>query len=666
VPSAAGGPDGLKGDSLLRRSIATVGAVVLGLALTQSGAPAAPSAADPGPDAGQKASLAAGVGVATKAAPGAKPAGANPYLALVPDATTVDYAGWATYLKSQAGALAAARLKSLAASNSPALKVATAAPVAVDEEEPAGTTGSDDTVATAQQITDFGTGTGQSPKIRILGSLDNEGITVTAVPPSTEDDGAIPLATETGVGRFISGAITTGTIGDGPHGTTGTGTGDYDYYKVTAAAGQVVTVSTATPTGQLDTVVQLYDAQGTLLATNDDFNGLDSQLQYKAPAPGTYFAVVAGYRGLPVDPFDPAAGAGGGSVGPYAVTITAGAVDTDYYAIKLQPGDIIGASVTGSPTYLTVYDTTSRPVHGSGEDASSIYPMASPLPGGGNAVTDYVATKAGWHTIGVAHGSGTYDVTVEGYRPVLEGAKPTQTLFLDFDGARVNTGVFGGTGNVDLSPFSAFVAKWGLTNADRDALIDAVVAGVSENLHQDMIASGLNNRFDLTILNSKDDPDPWGQPNVSRIIVGGTIAESGVNTIGISQSIDPGNFETEETALVLLDELSQPSGPIDSLNSYITPASDKVTFLGHALGNVIAHEGGHFFGNFHTDNLDAQPNVMDAGGTGFGTLFGVGPDDIGGTADDVDVDFGDDAFIPAEGFTGTEDTLGRVDFGVTN
>ena len=31
---------------------------------------------------------------------------------------------------------------------------------------------------------------------------------------------------------------------------------------------------------------------------------------------------------------------------------------------------------------------------------------------------------------------------------------------------------FGGTGNVQLSPFSAFVAKWGLTNADQDKLID--------------------------------------------------------------------------------------------------------------------------------------------------------------------------------------------------
>lgn len=666
MPSVAGNADAAEGGDLMRRSIAIIGAIVLGLALTQGTAHAAPPNADPGPNAGQEASLVAGVGVAAKAAAGAKPAGPNPFLALVPDATKVDYAGWAKYLKGQASAKAAARLKALAASNSPALKVATAAPIAVDEDEPDGTSGSNDTPATAQQIGDFGTGANKAPKIRILGSLDNEQITITSISPSTEDDGAIPLAADTGISTFRRGATTTGTVGDGPHGSAGTGTNDYDFYKLTADAGDVITVTTATPTGLLDTVVLLYDTAGNLLASNDDFSGLDSRLQYKAPASGTYYAAVVGYRGIPIDPFDPALGTGGGSEGPYTVTITAGVVDTDFFAVKLKAGDVIGASVAGSATYLTVYDTTPREVHGSEQDASFIYPMDSPLPGGGKAVTDYVATKPGWHYVGVAAGSGSYDITVEGYRPPLQGAKPTQTLFLDFDGARVNTGVWGGTGNVQLSPFSAFVAKWGLTNADRDALIDAVVAGVTESIKQDMIDSGLNSRFKLKILNSKDDPDPWGKPNVSRVVVGGTIAESGIDTIGIAQSIDPGNFETEETALVLLDVLSEPAGGQASLNTYLTPESDRIAFIGHALGNVVAHESGHFFGNFHTDNLDERANIMDAGGAGFDTLFGVGPDGVGGTADDPDVDFGEDAFLPAEGFTGTEDTLGRIAFGVTS
>lgn len=49
-------------------------------------------------------------------------------------------------------------------------------------------------------------------------------------------------------------------------------------------------------------------------------------------------------------------------------------------------------------------------------------------------------------------------------------------------------------------------------------------------------------------MNSKDSPDLWGGKNVSRVIVGGTQAEAGLATIGIAQSIDPGNFATQETA----------------------------------------------------------------------------------------------------------------------
>jgi hypothetical protein len=47
-------------------------------------------------------------------------------------------------------------------------------------------------------------------------------------------------------------------------------------------------------------------------------------------------------------------------------------------------------------------------------------------------------------------------------------------------------------------------------------------------------------------------------------------------------------------------------------------------------------------------------------------LYGVGPDGVGGTADDPDVDFGEGVVNPSEGFTGTEDTLSRIVFGVTS
>jgi len=662
----------------MRRSIVTVGAVVLGLvAFTPGAAPAAP--AEPTAPSQTKlspadrASIDAGLGVAPKAAPGTKPKGPNPLLAMVPDAAKVDYSGWQNYMRKLAPAKSAARLKALAAASPTAKAKAASPPVAIDEQEPDGTAGANDSPATAQLIDGFGTSAKQFAKARILGQLNPETASVTEVDPNPEDDGSITLAGDSTVDGDHEGVTTDAVIGDGPHGRqTGDGSNDFDFYEIHATAGKQLSVATSTPTGALDTVVVLYDPTGKVLASNDDSNGtLDSTLVYDVPSTGTVYAMVAAYSGLPADPFDSGSGGGIGDTtppteGPYTVTIASNSVDTDFYGVNLKAGDVIGASVKGEASTLTVYDTDPREVHGSEQDASFIYPPASPLPGGGVAVTDYVATKAGWHYVGVKNGDGAYDITLEAYRPPLQGAKPTQTLFLDFDGGRVNTGIFGGTGNVDLSPFSAFIAKWGLTNADRDKLIDAVIAGVTENLKQDLVASGLNKKFKLKILNSRDDADPWGEANVSRIVVGGTIAESGVSTIGIAQSIDPGNFETEETALVLLDEVSQPAGPEDSFNTYIGPGSDKVAFIGHALGNVVAHEGGHFFGDWHTDNLDAKANVMDSGGENFDVLFGVGPDGIGGTADDADVDFGDDVFSVAEGFTGTEDTLGRVVFGVTS
>ena len=62
-------------------------------------------------------------------------------------------------------------------------------------------------------------------------------------------------------------------------------------------------------------------------------------------------------------------------------------------------------------------------------------------------------------------------------------------------------------------------------------------------------------------------------------------------------------------------------------------------FVGTALGNIASHEAGHYFGNWHVDQFNDVLNLMDQGGN-FPLLYGVGPDRVGGTADDPDVDFG--------------------------
>jgi len=218
--------------------------------------------------------------------------------------------------------------------------------------------------------------------------------------------------------------------------------------------------------------------------------------------------------------------------------------------------------------------------------------------------------------------------------------------------SRVNTGIFGGPGVRRLSPLSAFLGRWGIPASRENAVINRIVATVEENLR----LSGAQ----VDVLNSRDHPDPFGQPDVSRLIVGGTIDESGIPTIGIAQSIDPGNYETEETALILLDIVSGPARDDASFNAYLKPSSDRVRFVGTALGNVASHEAGHYLGSFHVDQYNDVLNLMNQGGVNFDQLYGVGPDGIGGTADDPDVDFGEDRWNPDEGFTGIENTAART------
>jgi hypothetical protein len=538
-------------------------------------------------------------------------------------------------------------------------------------ETEAGAAGTNNTAKTAELIPALGTGAADNPAAQLTGELAAPAAAPVAIPGAAEDNGSIPLAGDLDLSTATTTKLT-GVLGDGPHGIGSNdeiadGTGDFDFYRVDGKAGDFVTLDLDTPSGgSLDSVLVLWTADGQSVLSNDDFGGsTDSLLTYQLPADGPYYVSVAGFGdSVPYDPFDSSTGFGGGSTGDYSLTASTGA-DVDTYAVNLDAGDVVGLSVTGAAGRLEVHDPADGLVLRSAQDTSAIYPASSPLPGGGSAVLAYVADSGGRYTFRVLGGQGDYQVTAEIYRAGGGTTHVIQKVYLDFDNLCVNTGIFGSfMGDQTMSPMSSFLPRWGLLPSDKGAVISAVVATVKENLSSDPRLT--NSMAVIKVLNSRDNKDPMGQPGVSRVIVGGTIDQLGFWTVGLAESVDPGNFAPGESAVVLLDQMSAPAEDNNdaSLNGYLTSKSDRIAFIGHALGNVVSHEAGHLLGSFHTDQSDATANLMDAGGNA-PMMYGVGPDGIGGTGDDVDVDFGDDAYSPGEGLTGTQDTMAVTAFGLT-
>ena len=590
----------------------------------------------------------------------------NPYLANLPDFHDANYFAWNKQMHEQAARradsakLASNRRAAFDTNGRGVNARGVLTPFVHDEEEPDGTRGSNDSHVDAEPIPGFGTAASRMPAVRILGELAAP-VGAPRTLATTEDQGSIPLATRTGIAGGAT--VTNSVLGDGPHGPVasgGDGTNDFDFYSVDVAAGETLTADTEGSAAGTDTILVVWDAAGEPLAADDDSGtGVLSSLSFTPEAPGTYYVMVGGYAfdPLPADPFDSGSGAGGADTGAYRVSIASRTLDTDYYSVRLRPGDVVGAGAEGSATGLTVRTPSGEQrVGGIGTDASSLYPPTSPLIGGGNTAIAYVAEEAGWYSVEVTGGSGAYDVTVEGYRPGTQGDRGRrQTVLLDFAPGRVNTGTWGGPGQRNVSPFAAFVPQWGIARTEARRMENRILNQVRRNLQAEI--AGTNPAVNVDVLNARDNQELIGQENVSRIYVAGTIAETGISTIGIAQYIDPGNFGHQDEAIVLLDVLSAPAGPASSLNTYINASSDRIAFVTAAVANVTAHEVGHTIGSYHTDNADEIHNMMDSGGANFGqNLYGVGPDNVGGTADDENIEFQTDTYAPVEGFTGLEDT----------
>jgi len=363
--------------------------------------------------------------------------------------------------------------------------------------------------------------------------------------------------------------------------------------------------------------------------------------------------------------------------------------DVDYFRFTAVKGDIVGAAaenigLTADP-FLSIRDSVDTEIVENGNGGSYyLYPPESPLPVHTDAFDSYVSLVApsdGTYYVRITSesgaASGTYQVTIVLRRPAFEDQSGTsrQIIFVDFDGASIDAVTLFGSGNnpANLSPLSSFLPNWGLVAGDEDAVIDAILDTIEENfddlrdpaLNGNRPADHVPGHYDVEIRNSRDHAAPWGGANVSRLIIGGTITELGISTLGIAQHIDPGNFSRDDTAVILLDEFSGPSGP-DSINDLtLDPSVTIVDAIGTVVGNVAAHEAGHYLGNWHQENGNTVYVTMDKGGNGIWDEAGVGTDDIFGTADDVDQDFGTDVYDSEESLTGTEYSAVRTAFGLS-
>ena len=365
--------------------------------------------------------------------------------------------------------------------------------------------------------------------------------------------------------------------------------------------------------------------------------------------------------------------------GQALISIARNTFDEDYFAVDLRAGDIIDAGLTSglsSGWDISLYDSAGNEVIGSTSNPSSIYPPSSPLIN--TTASDTFAltiTATGRYYVRVADGNSTYSLRLRAFRNSIESESigTKQILFLDFNGSLVNPAIFGGPALTSRIPSMIdTLAPFGFTNSQENELIDKIVAKVKEDFMGSLPASGTNGyfgqdgrpgAFDIDIRNSRDHADPWGLPNVSRILVGGSVAEFPIATIGIAQTIDIGNFDRKETGVVLPAELffslAAPA-PFLLANDlrFIprSPSSSLVDMLSTGLATIITHEAGHYLGAWHQNPANSFITTMDAGsGPLSQKLYAVGLDGVFATPDDIDIDFGRDRYSPAEFFTGTVD-----------
>ena len=366
-------------------------------------------------------------------------------------------------------------------------------------------------------------------------------------------------------------------------------------------------------------------------------------------------------------------------------------IDEDYFALDLKKGDILDTRLVGvagtRPSLVLLDANTQELLFAQGRFLNgTAYPPSSPLYKDGLTTLPYVIATSGRYYMRVADGVGSYVLNLRVHRSTFE-AEPIgtqQTLYIDFDGAFTRSETLNLTalgvpaGTLRIPPLSRYMPQLGLTTADAPSVARNTMARLEQKMRTSLAARSNNGffgatgnpgEFNVRLISSYDSPDIWGQPNVSRVLVGGTQTEIGLDPatglLGIAQSVDVGNFGREESGLVMLDILIA-----DAMDPAMVPIAGNVSrsdLFAELLSMVIAHEAGHFLGGVHQDPNNLQYGIMDQFYDPT-IVSGAGRDGIFGNRDDEPLYFSVDEFSPTAGVPfggGVNDSANMLAFGMS-
>ncbi len=150
-------------------------------------------------------------------------------------------------------------------------------------------------------------------------------------------------------------------------------TDEVDFIEFDLEAGERVTIDIdASEVGSfLDPVLRLFNSNGIEVAVNDDFDGLDSFIDFTASTSDTYYVGVSSYDNFFYDPFVEGSGFGFSS-GEYSLEITVGEGGSisslaGSHQVEIEPGQLITDLDFGNWQPITLSGQKWYDVDGDGE-----------------------------------------------------------------------------------------------------------------------------------------------------------------------------------------------------------------------------------------------------------------------------------------------------------